>query len=186
VALVKARRLGRKAGAGFFRYDTDARSPGSAQRTPPVTDRARSPDEDLRKILARCVSSSRPAQAPETIRHRLLLPMLVEAARMLERGAVQHASQIDLAVLLGFGFAPAHGGLLTWADELGPARVLESLAELSDLGERFRPPPLLLDMSRQGRNFYPHEPLPERPAVSPGHRRVPAERMQAGAEERQH
>jgi 3-hydroxyacyl-CoA dehydrogenase len=180
VAMVKARRLGRKAGAGFFRYDTDARSPATPPQTPPARDHARPPDDSLRQILARCVSSSRPAPTPEIIRHRLLLPMLVEAAWMIERGAVRDAGQIDLAVLLGFGFAPAHGGLLTWADQLGTARVLELLAELGELGERFRPPPLLLDMNRQGRKFYLQEPQPERPAVSPGQHPLQTPASRAG------
>ena len=53
------------------------------------------------------------------VAYRLVLPMLLEATRILEEGKVGDVRDIDLAVLFGLGFPAAKGGLLWWADTLG-------------------------------------------------------------------
>ena len=47
-------------------------------------------------------------------------------------------------------------GLLAWADELGPERVLEEMSTLqADYGEdRYRPSPLLRRMAAAGERFW--------------------------------
>jgi len=140
VAMVKAKCLGRKTQAGFFLYDEQSQVP-------------RRPNPHLAKTLARWPHASRPYTA-ETIILRLLTPMLLEATRMLQRGNVRDAGQIDLAILCGFGFPASRGGLLYWADQLGAARIVELLGTLDDLGSRVQPTPLLLEMAQQNRKFF--------------------------------
>ena len=138
VALVKAKRLGRKSGAGFFRYPRRR------------DDRPTSPDLQLARIVE--TWSRRPTTPDgDHIMFRLLLPMLLEATRLLQESKVANHRSIDLGVVFGLGF-PAFG-LLGWADALGPRQLLAELRRLEPLGERFRPTPLLLDMARHGRRF---------------------------------
>ncbi len=67
----------------------------------------------------------------ETIQWRLVLPMVNAAAGLLEGNVVQSADTIDLATVLGTGFAPFRGGLAHFADSVGveqsrhPARCAE-------------------------------------------------------------
>lgn len=141
VAMVKARQLGRKTRAGFFLYDADGPAP-------------RGVNPELYEALARWPQEQRP-HTDETTILRLLTPMLLEATRMLQRGIVRDAGQIDLAVLLGFGFPPSRGGLLYWADQLGAGRIVELLGTLDYLGRRAAPTPLLLAMVADNRSFFP-------------------------------
>ena len=143
VSMVKAGRLGRKAGAGFYAYDTSSH--------PVVTGMAETAVEE---IATRWIDGRRkPSQ--ESIALRLVLPMLLEATRILEEGAVCDAHSIDLAVLFGLGFPAEKGGLLWWADSLGPDRIVAMLRSHGSMEERSRPTPMLLSLARTGGRFYP-------------------------------
>src|SRR5262245_9841502 len=62
---------------------------------------------------------------------------------------------VDLAMVLGTGFAPFRGGPLRLADEWGIGPVVRALDELSEkCGPRFRPCDLLREMDREHRRFY--------------------------------
>lgn len=139
VTLYKSRRLGRKAGLGFFRY-ADHRSEGQ-------------PDPQVETIIAQWARSPKPF-TQEQITARLLLPMVLEATRLLEEGKVSEPQTIDLAMVHGLGFPASRGGLLHWADTLGARQILERLKPLESLGARGLPTQLLLDMARRGRTFY--------------------------------
>ena len=85
---------------------------------------------------------------------RLLLPMVLEATRVIEEDLVRDVRDIDLAMILGLGFPRSKGGLLFWADTLGAEKILEMVKPLEPLGERFRPTQLLVEMARHGKKFY--------------------------------
>ena len=150
VAMVQAGRLGRKSGAGFFTYLTPSQLAGP-QATAHLG--AQSSDEALRAIIAQ---SARPPQqhTPHSITTRLLLPMVLEATRVLEENKVRDPRDIDLGVLFGLGFPPSRGGLLWWADTLGAARITEMLRPLQRLGARAQPTPMLREMARTAGHFY--------------------------------
>jgi len=150
VTMVKGGRLGRKSGAGFFRYAAD----GSK-------DPEGLPDPALAPLLADWAAEQKP-QDPETITARLFLPMVLEATRILAEGRVDDPRDIDLAVVFGFGFPAARGGLLYWADTLGVSRVVEMLGPLEGLGPRTQPTSWLLEMAAPPRRFYP-EPQGQKP-----------------------
>jgi len=140
VTMVKAKQLGRKTQAGFFLYEGQEPRPS---RLNPA----------LAKALARWPQEPR-RHTPDTIVLRLLMPMIQEATRMLQRGSVRDAGQIDLAIMLGFGFPASRGGLLYWADQLGAARLIELFGTLNYLGARAQPVPQLVEMARGGEAFY--------------------------------
>jgi len=142
IAMFKKGRLGRKSGLGFFSYSSETARDGPT-----------SPDPSVEKIIAEW---ARPPQklTRETITHRLMLPMVLEATRLLEEKRVRRAQDIDLAVLFGLGFPASRGGLLYWADCVGADRLVEMLRPLEHLGPRLKPTRLLLETASDARRFY--------------------------------
>ena len=131
-------RLGRKSGVGFYRYEGGER---------------KGPDEKLRGELG--LPSAGESEAPvyddDTLVSRCLYPMVNEAARALAEGIVASPGEGDLALVLGIGWPPFRGGLLRWADEVGPAEIVERLTHWSTLIDpRFAPSTALKERARSG------------------------------------
>ena len=139
-ALVKAGRLGRKSGLGFFSYQNKK---GRSQ-----------PDPELAKYVEPYMKSELREFNAQQIEARLFLPMLLEATRILEEKLVRNVRDVDLGLIFGVGFPPFKGGLLYWADTLGAAEIVELLKPLEDMGTRAEPTPLLREMAAEGRKFY--------------------------------
>jgi 3-hydroxyacyl-CoA dehydrogenase/enoyl-CoA hydratase/3-hydroxybutyryl-CoA epimerase len=113
-ALVAAKKLGRKSGAGFYEWKD-----GKAVKPPAAGD----------------------APGPDLI-DRLILVLVNECAACLREGVVDEPDLIDAAVIFGTGFAPFRGGPLTYARSRGVADVVTRLTELTArYGSRFRPDP---------------------------------------------
>ena len=85
---------------------------------------------------------------------RMSLLMLNEAARCVEE-AVAAPADIDLAMVLGAGFAPFRGGPLRHADSLGALNVAAALDGLASLDPRFSPCRLLKQMAATNGKFFP-------------------------------
>jgi 3-hydroxyacyl-CoA dehydrogenase/enoyl-CoA hydratase/3-hydroxybutyryl-CoA epimerase len=82
------------------------------------------------------------------IQRRLLYPMLAEAIRCSDEAVVEYPWAIDLAMVLGTGFAPHRGGPLRLVDQIGAITVHSNLDKLrSQFGDRFAPPTKLLTRS---------------------------------------
>jgi 3-hydroxyacyl-CoA dehydrogenase len=143
VSLIKAGRLGRKTGAGFFSYDAS-----DGGRILCTVDKA------IDKLMAPWIDS--PSQRkPKDIIFRLILPMLLEATRILEEGLVRDARNIDLAVLFGLGFPAEKGGLLWWADSLGAERIVAMLSSFDGAAPGMEPTTMLKTLAKIGGQFYP-------------------------------
>jgi 3-hydroxyacyl-CoA dehydrogenase/enoyl-CoA hydratase/3-hydroxybutyryl-CoA epimerase/3-hydroxyacyl-CoA dehydrogenase/enoyl-CoA hydratase/3-hydroxybutyryl-CoA epimerase/enoyl-CoA isomerase len=144
VSMVKARQLGCKSGVGFFLHN-DLDEPNGSRHVNPA----------LGKRIAQWV---RPAHGrkhtPQSIADRLLLPMVLEAARILEESMLLSPSDIDQGAVLGLGFPASRGGLLRWADTLGAAEILRRLQSLGD-GACYQPPAVLTDLALCRGTFYP-------------------------------
>lgn len=119
--LVSLKRLGQKTGAGFYRYTKGPKG---------------SDDPAFAEILAKHRTNPR-SFTQEELTHRLFLPMLTEATRVLEEGIVRDPSDLDMGLILGIGFPAWRGGILRWAESLGGAQVLELLKKYVPLGKRF-------------------------------------------------
>ena len=149
VAMVKQGLLGRKSGAGFFVY------PDQPQAA--ADDTLQQPNPAAQAIIDRvALQWPRPAEkhTAQTILMRLLLPMVLEASRIIAENKVQDPRDIDLAAIFGLGFPEVRGGLLWWADTYGPTRLLNMLRGLERLGARMQPTPLLREMARRDVRFY--------------------------------
>jgi 3-hydroxyacyl-CoA dehydrogenase len=113
LALYQAGRLGRKSGAGFFRYEAVDADPRF--------------DPEVAALLG--VAETGPAErsAVERTLH-LFLPMLAAAADLLARRVVRSVGEVRVALLDGLGFDPAKRGLIAWGASL-PRSQLESWLE---------------------------------------------------------
>jgi 3-hydroxyacyl-CoA dehydrogenase/enoyl-CoA hydratase/3-hydroxybutyryl-CoA epimerase len=81
-----------------------------------------------------------PAAQMQQARERLILGMVNEAAACLGEGLAADADAIDLAMVLGTGWAPQRGGPLHYGAERGYAEVAQALTEMvGRLGLRFEP-----------------------------------------------
>jgi 3-hydroxyacyl-CoA dehydrogenase/enoyl-CoA hydratase/3-hydroxybutyryl-CoA epimerase len=86
--------LGRKSGSGFFRYDGSQGSPNPAA------------------LSLRAGN----APLPTDTRHRLANLMTSEAKLCLEEGVAETADDIDLAMVMGTGYAPFRGGPMQYSN----------------------------------------------------------------------
>jgi 3-hydroxyacyl-CoA dehydrogenase/enoyl-CoA hydratase/3-hydroxybutyryl-CoA epimerase len=122
--------LGQKSGRGFYWHSKKSATPNAlaenllrAGAAPDVVGRALGPE-------------ARHTEA----RERLVLLMVNEAAMLLSEGVADSAETIDLAMVLGTGWAPHRGGPLRYADERGLSGVVEALSGLAARrGKRFEP-----------------------------------------------
>ena len=140
VALAESGRLGKKGGVGFYRYE-GAKEKGV--------------DSDIYAVLSSTVPAGRVEMDEREIRGRLVLAMVNEAARVLDDGIVQRASDVDLAMIMGTGFPPFRGGLLRFADTIHARTVLDRLEELEGrFGARFAPADAIRRLARSDNSFY--------------------------------
>ncbi len=136
--MLAADRLGRKNGRGFYRY-RDGHKAGV--------------DSAVYQLLG-----VRPGESvdDDLVERRLVYAMLNEAAAACSEQVVRSPRDGDIGAVYGIGFPPFRGGPLRMIDDLGAARVVETLQDLQDaFGQRFRPSPALAEMARQGGRYYP-------------------------------
>jgi 3-hydroxyacyl-CoA dehydrogenase/enoyl-CoA hydratase/3-hydroxybutyryl-CoA epimerase len=111
--MVEAGKLGRKAGAGFYRY----------AKGKPLA--AKAGKSDYR---------------PADVQDRLMLRLLNEARACLREGVVADADLLDAGIIFGTGFAPFRGGPLHAVEALGREALLQKMQNLHKThGERFHP-----------------------------------------------
>lgn len=134
----KEGRLGRKNGKGFYDY----------------------PDKQPKKLWPGLAALQSKHLDPDTIdrqdmRDRLLFTQALEAASTVEDGVVTDPREADVGSILGFGFAPYTGGVLSMIDFMGTAKFVARAKELeAKFGARFKPCKLLEDMAAKGETFY--------------------------------
>ncbi|KVK75895.1 multifunctional fatty acid oxidation complex subunit alpha [Burkholderia cepacia] len=143
--MVRHGRFGQKNGLGFYRYEPSATG-GKPQRTSST---------DAHVLLSQLQLEGRRNFSHEQIVDRMMLPMVLEAARALHEGVVGTAAEVDLAMQLGLGFPAYAGGPLKYADWLGLAEVVRRCDELSALGPSYEPSQLLREMASANERFYP-------------------------------
>lgn len=135
--------LGRKAGAGFYKYE------GKAQP----------PNESLTQWRsARGSATTQPVSPPpataDDLPNRLVFLMVNEAARCVEEGVVGSPEDADYGMILGTGFAPFRGGPLRFAEHFGLKKVVDELERLAQTEEKFSPCEILKKHASDGTKFY--------------------------------
>ena len=136
--VVKAQRFGRKNGKGFYDYPAQGQKslwPGLAEIAPHKLD----PD----------------AISVQDLKDRFLYTQALEAARTMEEGVVTDPREADVGSILGFGFAPFTGGVLSLIDGVGAKAFVARAKELAArYGSRFEPGKGLVEMAETGGSFY--------------------------------
>jgi 3-hydroxyacyl-CoA dehydrogenase len=100
-------------------------------------------------------ATRRPTVPAAEIVERCVLALVNEVAFALQEGVVADAAAVDLALVLGAGFAPWSGGPCRWADAQGTRAIVDRLRHLQGLhGDRFAPAPWLTARAADGRGFH--------------------------------
>ena len=108
VKMVEHGWLGQKAGIGFYRHRGKKKTANEA--APALLAGAATDDKDLLTSLPQA------AQMRE-VRERMVQSMVLEAKACLTEGVAADAATIDLAMVLGTGWAPHRGGPLRYGQE---------------------------------------------------------------------
>jgi 3-hydroxyacyl-CoA dehydrogenase/enoyl-CoA hydratase/3-hydroxybutyryl-CoA epimerase len=146
--------LGRKTGAGFYKYEG----------------RTQTPNESLMQWRRALHGEPEGAEGPnippsghrdprlrlneEELAHRLILLMVNEAARCVEENVVDSPEDADYGMILGTGFTPFRGGPLRFAEHIGLKKVVDELERLAQSEEKFSPCEILKKHARDGTKFY--------------------------------
>lgn len=131
-------RKGRKNSKGFYDYDGREKSlwPGLSEFAP-------------------ASGLQDPQPTPAYIKDRILIAIALEAARCMEEGIVTDPREADVGSILGWGFAPYTGGVLSYIDTMGAAAFAARADQLStEAGDAYDVPQLLRDMAKNGETFY--------------------------------
>ena len=129
-------RMGREAGRGFYDYDDE--------------------DGELPELWPglKAFERRRVSIAADEVRDRLLLVQVLESLRCLQEGIVTSAKAADESAVRDFGFPPSPGGPFALARQIGPAALAKRARELATrYGERFEPPPVVLEHAERGEGF---------------------------------
>ncbi len=139
-------RFGQKTGAGWYDYQAGKRD---AIPSPVV-------NEMIEKHRASAGITPRQIGDDEIV-HRLVFSLVNEAARLLEEGIAQRASDVDMVYLTGYGFPLHRGGPMCYADTLGLYNVAQAMkrfaANPNDDAEFWQPAPLLARLVAEGKSF---------------------------------
>lgn len=134
---------GKKSGAGFYRYDG----------------KKKTVNHEVMKLLDLAALNGHGQGKKDFLESRLILPMLNEAVRCLDEGVAgdpgkQACGQIDLATVMGIGFAPFRGGLMHYASSVGAGQLLTKLNEFEKAhGDRYTPAPGIVSRAELGVGF---------------------------------
>jgi 3-hydroxyacyl-CoA dehydrogenase len=140
--MVEAGRRGQKGGGGFYDYD-EKRNPQA------------SPEADAVIARFREASSATTLDVSDAeILERSLFLEVNEGAKVLEEGIALRASDIDVALINGYGWPKHRGGPMFYADQLGLTEVVVRLKAFeAKYGPRYRPAALLERLAAEGRTF---------------------------------
>ncbi|MEM9343364.1 MAG: 3-hydroxyacyl-CoA dehydrogenase NAD-binding domain-containing protein [Pseudomonadota bacterium] len=137
-------RLGRRSGKGYYLYAKEG--PATMAEDPElsglVSDIWSQKGGDIREFSA------------DDIQRRCLAAMANEAARIMEDGVAQRPSDIDVAMILAYGFPRWKGGPAMAADLTGILRVKRDLDAFAVEDAGFwTPSPLISDLVKNGQRF---------------------------------
>jgi 3-hydroxyacyl-CoA dehydrogenase / enoyl-CoA hydratase / 3-hydroxybutyryl-CoA epimerase len=148
--------LGRKTGAGFYKYEGKTQTPNESlaqwrralHGEPEGAEGSNIPPDwhrDPRTLLG---------LNEEELARRLIFLMVNEAARCVEERVIGSPEDADYGMILGTGFAPFRGGPLRYAEHFGLDKVVDELERLAQSEEKFSPCEIFRKHAREGTKFY--------------------------------
>jgi 3-hydroxyacyl-CoA dehydrogenase/enoyl-CoA hydratase/3-hydroxybutyryl-CoA epimerase len=153
--LLDQQMLGRKTGAGFYKYEGKTQKPNDSlmqwRRGSVVAGGA---DPGRAAVSSGPEPGSSPPATDVKLPHRLVFLMVNEAARCVEEKLVDSPEDADYGMILGTGFAPFRGGPLRYAEHFGLNKVVDELERLAQSEEKFSPCEILKKHARDGTKFY--------------------------------
>ncbi|EJM88434.1 3-hydroxyacyl-CoA dehydrogenase NAD-binding domain-containing protein [Pseudomonas sp. GM60] len=120
--LCEAGRLGRKTGAGYYRYADEKRL------VDPFVETLIAQEREKKGLVPQTFSDAE-------IQQRLLSSMVSEAVLLLAQKVAQQAGDIDLVLVNGYGFPRWEGGPLFWARRQDPQWLGASLRALTSASQ---------------------------------------------------
>jgi 3-hydroxyacyl-CoA dehydrogenase len=141
-ALCAIDRWGQKKGAGFYDYD-EKRRPSPSPKVEEIIEQFRQKEGVEKRDIS-----------DQEIVERTLYTMVNEAAKILEEGMAQRASDIDVVWVYGYGWPVYRGGPMFWADTEGLSKIVEGLrAQQARLGADFTLSDMLVRKAEAGEKF---------------------------------
>jgi len=141
--LLRDGRLGQKNGRGFYKYQSDSKGR-----------RRKEIDPETARLLA-LQPNGKTGIGEEEIVSRMMLPLILEAARCVEDGIAASPGEVDMCLILGLGLPRYLGGALRYADYLELKTVVQRADVLAALSPIYRPSDRLRAMAARGEVFYP-------------------------------
>jgi 3-hydroxyacyl-CoA dehydrogenase / enoyl-CoA hydratase / 3-hydroxybutyryl-CoA epimerase / enoyl-CoA isomerase len=142
--LLRDGRLGQKNGRGFYKYESD--SQGRPRKLI---------DPDTQRLFAQGQANGKIRMGEEEIVARMMLPLILEAARCVEDGIAASPGEADMCLILGLGLPRYLGGALKYADYLGLKNVVDRADNWASLSPIYRPSERLRAMAAANEVFYP-------------------------------
>jgi 3-hydroxyacyl-CoA dehydrogenase / enoyl-CoA hydratase / 3-hydroxybutyryl-CoA epimerase / enoyl-CoA isomerase len=142
--LLRASRLGQKNGHGFYKYQNDAKGRPRKEADP-----------SIETLLAAGRPNGPATFAGEEIVARMMVPLILEAARCVEDGIAASPGDVDMCLILGLGLPRYIGGALKYADYLGLKTIVDRADQWEGLGPIYHPSERFRAMAAAGENFYP-------------------------------
>jgi len=141
--LVASGALGKKAGRGFFKYETKKGRVRKAGVNP-----------EAAALLAKFKARDLGLGADEAV-DRLLGRFVNEAVFCLQDGVIENPLDGDVGAVFGCGFLPFTGGPFRMIDAVGADKYCDMLQGFADrYGPQFAPAPLLQDLAKSGAKFH--------------------------------
>ncbi|CAH2077630.1 unnamed protein product [Thlaspi arvense] len=141
--LLKTGRNGKINGRGYYIYEKGSKPKPDLQVLSVV--------EESRKLTNIMPGGKAISVTDKEIVEMILFPVVNEACRVLDEGVVIRASDLDVASVLGMSFPSYRGGLIFWADTVGPKYIYERLKRLSETyGGFFKPSRYLEERASNG------------------------------------
>ncbi len=142
--LFDAERYGQKNGRGYYSYAPDRK--GRPKK---------STDPEVGQLLAQLKGSDGPEVSDDDIVDRMMIPLIIEAARCVEEGIVATPNEADMGLVLGVGFPAFRGGALKMADRQGLGTLCDKAHRFSHLGKLYEPTEAMRQRAASGATYYP-------------------------------
>jgi 3-hydroxyacyl-CoA dehydrogenase/enoyl-CoA hydratase/3-hydroxybutyryl-CoA epimerase len=146
--------LGRKTGAGFYKYEGKTQTPSDSLAQWRRALHGEPEGAEGPVIPPEMHRDPRLTLSEDQLTHRLIFLMVNEAARCVEEKIVDSPEDADYGMILGTGFAPFRGGPLRFAEHFGLKKIVDELERLGQSEEKFLPCELLKKHARDGTKFY--------------------------------